>query len=399
MSRLDDLIQELCPDGVEFVEIEKVIISLKTGLNPRKFFKLNTIDAKNYYVTIREIRNNSIDFSKNTDRINDEALQLCNNRSNLEVGDVIFSGTGTIGQTAIIEKEPINWNIKEGVYALKPNFNIISSKYLSYVLQSSAIKVTIIKKSEGGTVKSISMRDLKCIKIPVPPIKVQSEIVKILDNFTELTAELTARKKQYEYYKANLLNLNGHCSMKELAEIAEYSKERIDASEVNESNYVGVDNLLQDKAGKVNSDYVPVSGRLIKYTTNSILVGNIRPYLRKIWLATNNGGTNGDVLVIQAKSGEVLPGYLYHQLSSERFFRHIIINSRGAKMPRGDKNEVMKFVIPIPTLDKQKEIVLQLDKFDILINDLSQGLPAEIEARQKQYEYYRDKLLSFKEKK
>lgn len=79
-----------------------MILSLNTGLNPRQFFRLNTDDAENYYITIREIHGGRIVPSEKTDRINDEALCLCNNRSNLEVGDVLFSGTGTIGETAVI---------------------------------------------------------------------------------------------------------------------------------------------------------------------------------------------------------------------------------------------------------------------------------------------------------
>ena len=88
-----------------------MIVSLNTGLNPRKFFKLNTEDATNYYITIREMKDGKIVPSEKTDRMNDEAQKLCNNRSNLEVGDVLFSGTGTIGETAVIEKEPSNWNM------------------------------------------------------------------------------------------------------------------------------------------------------------------------------------------------------------------------------------------------------------------------------------------------
>ena len=148
-------------------------------------------------------------FSDSTDRINDDALKLCNNRSNLEVGDILFSGTGTIGMTALIDEEPINWNIKEGVYAIKPCSDIIDSKFLMYMLQSNEIKTECLKRIFGGTVKSISMKDLMSIKLPVPPLEVQREIVRILDNFTFLTADLAAefaaRQKKYEYYRDLLL--------------------------------------------------------------------------------------------------------------------------------------------------------------------------------------------------
>ena len=199
---------------IERKKLDDVIKSLKTGLNPRSFFKLNTPDAENYYVTIREIEKNKIKFSDKTDRINNEALKLCNNRSNLEVGDVIFSGTGTIGEVALIEENPYNWNIKEGVYSLKPNCEIINSKYLMYALMGKDIKNKISKKIFGGTVKSISMKDLIEIKILLPSLEVQEYVVSILDKFDTLVndikiglpKEIELRQKQYEYYREKLLN-------------------------------------------------------------------------------------------------------------------------------------------------------------------------------------------------
>lgn len=95
MSRINELINELCPEGVEFLPLQEIIFSLKTGLNPRKNFELNTPDANNYYVTIRELINYKIRVSEKTDKINDAALAIINKRSKLEVGDILFSGTGT----------------------------------------------------------------------------------------------------------------------------------------------------------------------------------------------------------------------------------------------------------------------------------------------------------------
>ncbi len=183
-------------------------------MNPRRFFKLNTSDAKNYYITIRELRDGKIIPSDKTDRINDDALNLCQKRSNLEIGDVLFSGTGTIGEMAIIKEEPYNWNIKEGVYALKPNHIIITSGYIRYILSSQKIKDKIISKSAGGTVKSISMKELQLIQIPVPPIEEQERIAGILDKFDTLVnsiseglpREIELRRKQYEYYREKLLS-------------------------------------------------------------------------------------------------------------------------------------------------------------------------------------------------
>ncbi|MDE5885193.1 MAG: restriction endonuclease subunit S [Oscillospiraceae bacterium] len=192
----------------------EVIISLNTGLNPRKFFKLNTEDATNYYITIREIRNGKITPNNKTDRINNNALQLCNNRSNLEVGDVLFSGTGTVGETAVITKKPTNWNIKEGVYSIKPIQTKILPFFLYYILQTEKIKTAYMKKVAGGTVKSIPMVEMKKILIPVPSLEEQKRIVGILDRFDRLCndltsglpAEINARKKQYAYYRDKLLS-------------------------------------------------------------------------------------------------------------------------------------------------------------------------------------------------
>ena len=190
-----------------------MIQSLNTGLNPRQFFKLNTDDAENYYITIREIKNGTIVPTEKTDRMNDYALRLCNNRSNLEIGDVLFSGTGTIGETAVIVDEPTNWNIKEGVYTIKPDPQKLNSKFLRYILMSTSTRERYMKKVAGGTVKSIPMAEMKKLRIPVPSLEEQERIVAILDRFDTLCnditaglpAEIEARQKQYEYYRDKLL--------------------------------------------------------------------------------------------------------------------------------------------------------------------------------------------------
>ena len=197
-----------------WVELGTVTKSVTTGLNPRRFFKLNTDDASNYYVTIRELQNNSVVFSEKTDRINDEALRLCNNRSNLEIGDILFSGTGTIGETAVIEKTPTNWNIKEGVYSIKPLTEKLNSRFLMHLLHTNKIRSEIFKKVAGGTVKSIPMGELRKLKIPVPPMSEQERLVNLIDRFdalfndltSGLSAEIAARQKQYAYYRDNLLS-------------------------------------------------------------------------------------------------------------------------------------------------------------------------------------------------
>lgn len=243
------------------------------------------------------------------------------------------------------------------------------------------------------------------ILIPIPPLSVQTEIVRILDALTALTSELTSelilRQKQYEYYREKLLSfdsleqLNVGGAKKKLIDVAIYAKVRILADKLDKENYVGVENLLQNKLGKTISNYVPTDGAFIEYLPNDILIGNIRPYLRKIWLSDRKGGTNGDVLVIRLTDENILPRYLYHILANEHFFEYNVKYSKGAKMPRGDKAAILQYEFGVPTLEEQQRIVSILDKFETLTNSITEGLPLAIEQNQKRYEYYRELLLNF----
>ncbi|SNV84997.1 restriction endonuclease subunit S [Haemophilus pittmaniae] len=243
------------------------------------------------------------------------------------------------------------------------------------------------------------------ILIPIPPLPVQTEIVKILDALTALTSELTSelilRRKQYEYYREKLLSfdsleqLNMGGAKKKLIDVAIYAKVRILADKLDKENYVGVENLLQNKLGKTSSNYVPTDGAFIEYLPNDILIGNIRPYLRKIWLSDRKGGTNGDVLVIRLTDENILPRYLYHILANEHFFEYNVKYSKGAKMPRGDKAAILQYEFDVPTFEQQQRIISILDKFETLTNSITEGLPLAIEQSQKRYEYYRELLLNF----
>ena len=281
----------------------------------------------------------------------------------------------------------------------------ISVKFLYYVLKNNA-QYFREAASKMGSLPQISLAVTEDFKIPIPPIEIQSEIVRILDTFTalttelteKLTAELAARKKQYEYYRDLLLTFDS-VEFKPLGEIAKYSSERISAQNLTENNYVGVDNLLSNKRGKIFSSHLPNKGNFAKFFSEDILIGNIRPYLKKIWFADCEGGASGDVLTIQVENKNIVrPKFLFYFLSSDNFFYRFNNSVKGGKMPRGDKNFVMKYEIPVPPIEEQERIVKILDRFDKLCNDISEGLPAEISARKKQYEYYRDKLLTFKER-
>ncbi len=288
----------------------------------------------------------------------------------------------------------------------KPNSTIIG-KYFAYFTQTDSFANEKRKYSKGTKVIDVSASDMAKIIIPIPcpenpkkSLAIQSEIVRILDKFTaltaELTAELTMRKKQYNYYRDQLLSFKeGEVEWKTLGEVAQYSKTRISFELLDERNYVGVDNLLQNRAGKSLSNHVPTSGKLTEFIPNDILIGNIRPYLKKIWQADCIGGTNGDVLVIRCIDSSINTRYLYQILADDKFFEYNMQHAKGAKMPRGSKEDIMKYPIPVPPLTLQARIVEILNKFDTLTNSITEGLPREIELRQKQYEYYRDLLFSF----
>ncbi|QQW84417.1 restriction endonuclease subunit S [Helicobacter pylori] len=186
------------------VRLGDIILSLKTGLNPRKFFKLNTPNANNYYITVRELEEYTIKFTHQTDRIDDNALSLCLKRSNLEKDDVLFSGTGTIGKVSIIKENPNNWAIKEGIYSIKPNKKIVFPRFLMFCFENLNIQNDIKSKSSEGIVKSISMNDLQQITIPLPPLNEQIAIANILSGLDNEIASLKNKKRQFENIKKAL---------------------------------------------------------------------------------------------------------------------------------------------------------------------------------------------------
>ena len=157
------------------------LISLRTGLNPRLNFKLNEPGSNNYYITVRELNGRGLTITDKTDKFPDYAFPLINNRSNLEVGDVLFTGTGTIGKTALVSETPQNWNIKEGVYALKPNSELIDSEYLLHYLHSINLMEFCRVNSKGATIQSVPMATLKKAPIILPPLDKQQGIAKELD--------------------------------------------------------------------------------------------------------------------------------------------------------------------------------------------------------------------------
>lgn len=180
-----------------------------------------------------------------------------------------------------------------------------------------------------------------------------------------------------------------------LAEVADYSNTRADAADLDATTFVGVDNLLPNKQGKTDANYLPNTSRLTAYQVGDILLGNIRPYLKKVWLATNAGGCSGDVLALrigkESRAG-LEPRFLYYVLSSDGFFAYNMQHAKGAKMPRGNKEAILRHRIPVPPLEVQREIVSILETFTALEAELQ----AELQARRRQFAHYLNSMLRFR---
>ena len=360
------------------------------------------------YVPYKNIFNNiEVDFNNlDTVNVSDDEKQYA-----IKYGDVLFTGSSETAEeagmsSAVTTKTEQKIYLNSFSFGLRFNDDVeLLPEFSKFLFRTLSIRKEIVKSASGVTRFNISKARFKKIKIPIPPLPVQTEIVKILDALTALTSELTSelilRQKQYEYYREKLLSfdslerLNEGGGKKKLIDVAIYTKVRISADKLNKENYVGVENLLQNKLGKTSSNYVPTEGSFIEYLPNDILIGNIRPYLRKIWLADKTGGTNGDVLVIRLTDKNILPRYLYHILANEHFFEYNVKYSKGAKMPRGDKAAILQYEFDVPPLEEQHRIVSILDKFETLTNSITEGLPLAIEQSQKRYEYYRELLLNF----
>lgn len=391
---------------VEWLPIEQVIKSLKTGLNPRKNFELNTPDAENFYVTVREIQNGKIVFIDKTDKVNDHGLKLINNRSNLEVGDILFSGTGTVGRTAVILEEPKNWNIKEGVYVIKPEQNKVTSKFLAYLLNSNHIIKIYEKKIVGSPVISLPMAELKKIIVPIPPLDVQAKIVKILDAFAALTAELTMREKQYHYYRDKLLTFSDDVKRKKLGEVGELVRgnglQKADFTEtgVPAIHYGQIYTYYKTFTYSTKSFVSPeLAQKLRKVNKGDVVITNTSENLKDVgkallYLGEEQAVTGGHATIFKP-SKEILGKYFAYYTQTQDFFNQKRKLAKGAKVIDVSATDMGKIIIPIPSIEEQKRIVSILDKFEAYTNSITEGLPREITLRQQQYEYYREQLLDF----
>jgi len=249
----------------------------------------------------------------------------------------------------------------DGTQLLKIDNKQAITKYIYYVIRNA--KITNSTKYERH------FKYLKQVKIPLPPLEIQREIVTACEavdsEYESIQKSMEGYRQSIENisYEMEILNYNGSIELTSnypLVAISKhfaYSTSRIDTTNLSTDNYVGVDNLLQNKEGKKQSDFVPQEGSVTKYIYGDILVSNIRPYLKKIWFADKDGGCSGDVLVIHSLDDIVNSKYLYYLLARDAFFNYVMQFTKGVKMPRGDKGKILQYKIPIPPLMIQNELV------------------------------------------
>ena len=280
--------------------------------------------------------------------------------------------------------------LHQRVYRIHFVDNAVDTKFAYYYMQAS-FKPFIMKKAVSATVTSIRKPMIEEFSIPLPPLPVQHEIVRILDNFieltTELTTELTARKKQYEYYRDSLLSFGDEIEYKTLPEISENcDRQRKPVTKGNrqagEYPYYGASGIVDYVA-----DYIFDGDYLLVSEDGANLLARSTPIAFSI---SGRNWVNNHAHVLKFNFAE-LQKYVEIYLNSIDLSKYI----SGGAQPKLNQDNLNKIPIPVPSDDDVRRIVGVLTRFDTLCNDLTSGLPAEIAARQKQYEYYRDKLLTF----
>lgn len=381
---IDRLVAELCPDGVEYRPLESLGKRNKgTAITASK---MRSLEPGNKDLRIFAAGSTFVD----TDSSNIPAKDI------LQGPAIIVKSRGYIG----FEYYEKSFTHKNEMWSYTLDSNIVDQKFIYYYLLTQAYYLQELARSKSVKLPQLAVKDTDSLEVPVPPVEIQEAIVEILDKFTnleaELEAELEARTLQYEYYRDSLFEALD-CPRVPLGSFTQYSKDRKkDDSTV--SVYVGVENLKSDFQGCAPTESTNPG---VVFQKGDILLGNIRPYLKKMWRADSDGVASPDVLVIRIRdefSEKISSRYLYHLLASNEFVGYNVAHSRGGKMPRGNKAKILEFEVPVPSLEEQQRIVDILDRFDALTSILSEGLPAELAARRSQYEYYRDQLLTFPRK-
>ena len=238
--------------------------------------------------------------------------------------------------------------------------NVIIPQYLYEI--SILLKARDIKPSSGYP--SLNEEDINNILIPLPPKDIQEKIVEEIGCIENNMANANNRITEAEASIENILS-GLHENMMPLKEIAIYVATSTQFKDIVAETYVTTDNMLQNKMGVIPFTGIANTNSITRYAPNDILVSNIRPYLKKIWLADKNGGCSKDVLVLRTIDDILcLPKYLYYMIRRDAFFDYAMEGKKGVKMPRGNKEEIMKYKIPVPTAEKQQEIIGKIEKLE-----------------------------------
>ena len=399
MSKLDEMIRELCPDGVEYVKLNSVCdIYDGTHSTPNytesgvKFASVENIG--NLYATRKYISEKDFEKYKIKPRI----------------GDVMMTRIGSVGVCTVVDRnEALAFYVSLAL--LRPQLDKVQSRFLKYAIESIHGRKELRKRTLINAVPiKINKDDIGKVTIPLPPIEIQSEIVHTLDNYTEnvvklqnqLTAELTARQKQYTFYRNKLLTFGGN----EKAKIVKISLgdigpicmcKRILKSQTN--TVEGVPFYKIGTFGKKADAYIS------KETFDEYRSKYSFPKKGDVLISA--AGTIGRTVVYDGKPAYFQDSNIVWIDNNESVVLNSYLRycyelkpwkvSSGGTIQRLYNDNIAKAIITVPSLDVQNRIVNVLDNFEKICSDLNIGLPAEIEARQKQYEYYRDKLLTFAE--
>ena len=432
MSELTKLLTSYCPNGVEYKKIGEIGV-LFGGLTGKSKEDFKNGNAK--FITYRNIYSNpSLDLN-----IQDKVKILDDEKQHIvRYGDILFTGSSETpdecGMSSVVTVQTNeDLYLNSFCFGLRlHNLEEYNLHFLKHLLRSNDVRGQIKQTASGVTRYNISKKRFVNISIPVPPIEVQTKIAEILDRFAEyaaeLQAELQARKQQYEYYRNLLLTFNpsaygcgtddeqkdgvttwgGHnykIQWKKMGEIGTFirgnglQKKDFTESGVGCIHYGQIYTHYGTFATKTKS-FVSESfaQKLRKAKTGDIVIATTSENVEDVgkavaWLGNEDIAISGDAYIY---THEQNPKFIAYLFQTERFLAFKKMNVSGTKVTRISGDSLAKYPIPIPPLELQEKIVAILDRFETLVNDLTNGLPAEIAAVKDQYEYYRNKLLTFK---
>lgn len=397
-SVLEKLIRELCPEGVEYRELSE-LFKTKNGYTPSKGNKEFWENGNIPWFRMDDIRQNGGILSHALQNVTEKAVK----GELFPENSLIVATTATIGEHALITV-PSLANQQFTCLSLKEEYkNQFVIKFLYYYCFK--LDEYCKKNLNQGSLASVDRGKFSKFKFPLPPLPIQQEIVRILDTFTNLTAELTARRKQYEYYRDELLTFGEDVPKLCLSEIATemYRGSGIKRDEVSESGipcvrYGEIYTTYDVQFNKCVSHVDPKKVSAPKYFEYGdvlfAITGESVSDIAKsvVYLGSDICLAGGDIVVMKHKQN---PRYMAYALSTTNAQ---IQKSKGkvkSKVVHSSMPSLREIRIPIPSLIEQEKIANILDNFRKLCNGFDEGLPAEISARQKQYEYYRNKLLQF----